>query len=588
MLAPDSRAVLLDQLRPPVGYELDHAVGTTFTLDLTSALIPPLAFAAGALATTKNPMAILATVRQASERVDLFCQAGCIMVPHQASDLMAFLEPMVHAVQAPRPGHLFHPKVWLLKYRCDDDVKYRLLIQSRNLTQDACWDAVVSIDGESSTRPRASNRPLVDLLRSLPGLTTATMPVKRSAAVLRLAEDIRRVDWELPPDATEMRFHALGLGTQPALDFTGSRHVVVSPFVTDRGLGIVAPASRTLTLVSRVESLEELAATTLKRTTRRTILDPNADLNIVDPEDGGQSRSSLLAGLHAKLYAVERANQAHLFVGSANATEAAFGGNVEILVEFVGRWRTFGIDALLGPDGLGPLLLDYEPAGGQKPLETAEAQRRLDELIRRMASLPWQIAVATTASENYELTASAGAMPALPDGYCGILELLTRPGYGCDIAGPDLIAFTDIELADVSAFLVLRMTSPEGFAGGAVIPAVLLGDPEGRLDEILARQLNTPDKFLQFLRMLLGLNDPSAASWTIGDGDGGGSFGSSSGGILESILRAMAVNPLALDDLDALIINLQKDPERQHVLPTGLAELWPTVRAARDMLANSL
>jgi len=151
VLAPDSRAVLLDQLRPPVDYALEHAVGTTFTLDLGSALIPPLAFAAGALATTKNPMAILASIRQASERIDLFCQAGCIVVPQQASDLMAFLEPMVHAVRPPRPGYLFHPKVWFLKYRNENDVKFRLLIQSRNLTPDACWDAVVSIDGNSGT-----------------------------------------------------------------------------------------------------------------------------------------------------------------------------------------------------------------------------------------------------------------------------------------------------------------------------------------------------------------------------------------------------------------------------------------------------
>ena len=45
MLEPDSRVVLLDQLRPPPGYRLHAAVATTFTLDLATAVVPSLAFA---------------------------------------------------------------------------------------------------------------------------------------------------------------------------------------------------------------------------------------------------------------------------------------------------------------------------------------------------------------------------------------------------------------------------------------------------------------------------------------------------------------------------------------------------------------
>lgn len=44
MLEPQERRLLLDSLRPPLGYELDRAVGTTFTLDLVTLLTAPLAF----------------------------------------------------------------------------------------------------------------------------------------------------------------------------------------------------------------------------------------------------------------------------------------------------------------------------------------------------------------------------------------------------------------------------------------------------------------------------------------------------------------------------------------------------------------
>ena len=38
-----------------------------------------------------------------------------------------------------------------------------------------------------------------------------------------------------------------------------------------------------------------------------------------------------------------------------------------------------------------------------------------------------------------------------------------------------------------------------------VVLALLIGDPAGRLDEVLARQVDTPEKFLRFLALLLGL-----------------------------------------------------------------------------------
>ncbi len=119
MLAPDSRRTLLDQLRPPAGYRLDAAVGTTFTLDLTAALVPPLAFASFAIRSTTDPVSVLEAVRSCADRVDVFAQEGYVRAPSRYTDLMAFLEPMLHEVQAP-PGGLFHPKLWLLRFTADD------------------------------------------------------------------------------------------------------------------------------------------------------------------------------------------------------------------------------------------------------------------------------------------------------------------------------------------------------------------------------------------------------------------------------------------------------------------------------------
>ena len=44
MLEPEERSLLFDALRPPLGYQLDTAVGTTYSLDLLALATVPVAF----------------------------------------------------------------------------------------------------------------------------------------------------------------------------------------------------------------------------------------------------------------------------------------------------------------------------------------------------------------------------------------------------------------------------------------------------------------------------------------------------------------------------------------------------------------
>ncbi len=65
MLAPDSRALLLDALRPPPGHSLDRAVATTYTLDLETALMVPLAFAGFRFDEEQDPVEVMEALRAA-------------------------------------------------------------------------------------------------------------------------------------------------------------------------------------------------------------------------------------------------------------------------------------------------------------------------------------------------------------------------------------------------------------------------------------------------------------------------------------------------------------------------------------------
>jgi hypothetical protein len=121
MLAPGSRHVYLDALRPPLGFSLDLAVGTTYSLDLETLLAVPLGFAMldwenqkGALA--KDPVALLHALRRCADRVTVFCQAGRIAVPTRHHPLFAHLEPMIVEANAPDSTASFHAKTWLLRF----------------------------------------------------------------------------------------------------------------------------------------------------------------------------------------------------------------------------------------------------------------------------------------------------------------------------------------------------------------------------------------------------------------------------------------------------------------------------------------
>src|SRR4051794_19921389 len=105
MLSPEDRTLLVDLLAPPEGgFRLERAVGTTFTLHLTALMPVPLGLAGADLSSSTDPLSLLQAIRNYSNRIDIFCQAGNVAVPAQRNDLLAFLEPMVHQVKAPAPG----------------------------------------------------------------------------------------------------------------------------------------------------------------------------------------------------------------------------------------------------------------------------------------------------------------------------------------------------------------------------------------------------------------------------------------------------------------------------------------------------
>jgi PLD-like domain len=602
MLSPEERTLLVDLLAPPApGYRLEHAVATTFTLHLTALLPLPLGLAGADLSASTDPLSILQAIRNYADLVDVFCQAGHVAVPAQRNDLLAFLEPMVHQVKAPRPGHLFHPKLWILRFLHDDgSERFRLVCGSRNLTHDRAWDAVISLEGDRTLQPRRRNRPLAELIASLPGRVAAGVPDARARRIAELADAIRYVGWE-PLDNTFadgdwLTFHVLD-GRRARPNMTGYSRLIVTPFLNDEGLDHVWPDGEgKCVLLSRGEELNALGADWREWVTDRAdlrALDDNAAIPDPESEEAGLRWS--LSGLHAKLYIVERNRRAHIFIGSANATDAGWSGNDEVLVEIVGRTSAFGVDAAIGPSGLGRILVPHVFGDAADETPEEELRRTFENALRDLSSLTYTATVEGDHETPLLWVRSDEPLrrsSAVPRGTELTVELLTLTGQ------PHRPAFESrldhrwqlSEVEEITPFLVLRLgygTGSSRIEASSVVLARLVGDPNDRLDRVLARRIGSTSEFLRFILLLLQL--AGRDDW-LPEGDGLGSFASfavgDSAGVLEAVLGTLATSPRMIDDIDRLVARLSASEQGRKVLPDDWNEFWPSVVTARERLGR--
>jgi hypothetical protein len=620
MLSPHDRTALFDALRPPPGYGLDQAIGTSFTLDLEALLTAPIAFALFAARDTEpdgdgiEPVGLLEAIRRHSARITMFCQSGQIGVPAKHRAVFAWLESAVHEVSPPHRHRIFHPKVWVARYaeRAGRRHVLRVLCGTRNLTFDTSWDTLLRLESDPYDTAPVTSEPsqaeLADLIRALPGLAVRRVPGDQRAAVDALATDVAAVPLAVPEPFDTMHFHVLGLDRRggdplpPRVD----RALIVSPFLGEAWLRRLAHRAGSAVLVSREESLDRLTPDLLEAFERLAVLNPAADVapdratdttmagaGTSTPTDAGDP-ARLFGGLHAKLFVFDTPNGAVVLTGSANATDAAFDGNVEVLTQLRGAGGPggAGVDSVLGETpgevGFADLLVDYTPL--DQPVDASEDERLeldVDALRRQLAAVDFRATV-RSAGDGYLLTlASDRPLPRLDDGEA---TLVARPMTLADsqastalVLGAPAQAAFEVTLEGLTAFFALHLSARRGTAAATttfLVAAELVGAPADRESRLLAAMLRDPDRLLRYLVLLLSEVDP-----VLGDGAGDGAarwvrrwHGAGWEGIplLELLVRAADRFPDRLEHIENLLRDLGAHGET--VLPAGFDDLWDPIR----------
>ncbi|MDT8450549.1 MAG: DUF6361 family protein [Wenzhouxiangellaceae bacterium] len=309
---------------------------------------------------------------------------------------------------------------------------------------------------------------------------------------------------------------------------------------------------------------------------------PHAD----DPEDRIRGGSDL----HAKLIAVERPKRVTWYFGSANVTAAAYTGrNVEVLASIVGPREAGGKSA-------GFTLADFREAGFANLCEPyrrderqpedpaiAVAKDRLgkarDALVRGNFRISCQ-----PAEEQWRWTVAGEAE--IPAGVSIRVWPVSLKKDQFQFFEPSLT--WSLPMSRLTAFAAFRLrvdaeVEVEVDDVAFVLKLPVTGMPDGRVAQVLRSLIDSPEKFIRFLRALLGGLD-GMVEWA-GNGDGAGWQGDWGPGLdgetlLEDLVRAAARDPERLDPVRRLIGDLRSTPERREIVPDELFEIWRVVDEA--------
>ena len=316
----------------------------------------------------------------------------------------------VHPV-SPTSGVL-HAKVYAMKFEPleSGSPRYRVVVTSANLTAADELNITSVFDSEEregsktgtefgSTVSGFFEKHFPDIVK---GCKKECKPdtvkgCKEGCKISRLLCELKEVDFGVDGkvEFLDVSHNTLESIKDDAKDT--SDVICFSPFLSGGTVSQLKPKNGTLSLISRPDQMD-LCKKDLNGVAAYTLGDPNAD---------GEEGVKLPNALHAKLYRIYKPKDGETmtvinYLGSANATSAAFGQNIEALVRFEFEAEVGAIEALKEP----PYVRYDDPAddnGNQQ-------QKEFESLCREIAGTFKWCESAYTVSASSKATQKIGAI----------------------------------------------------------------------------------------------------------------------------------------------------------------------------------
>lgn len=586
------------------GFELEFAVGTTYSLDADIFLALSLSFGRQGEITDadfQNPVRLLEGLRQATNRIAIFCNRGGLQPPKRRNPLYAMLDKCVfEVINNKEPLANFHPKLWLIKERSLDNRELRqlkLIVLSRNLTNDTSLDVAVAMTAPigKAIKPELQ-RKHEPLKRMLEELAPFANPDKRKK-IKRLIGDIDYLgEFELDREYVDYDFIPLHFGRNlnEDVDFRkelpGHKMMIVSPFLdkaetaVHKGMEVETPVSwlnefspnQEKILLTRLESLTPGIMELYSGENKEVwVLSPIAEQNDIMPMN-----------LHAKMYFSFRPRRGgvYLWLGSANATHSGFYRNSEFLLRLTLRrgkkqFQTFKDEFCHEKKQL-CRRIDFLPENVDTPLK----DQTLAIKVRKNLIRPNNLSAEVEESDNgYLVKVRARRIKDIP----GIIKIapIQEPSNEREL-NPEtkeciIPVSRVINLSELFILSVCPLESCEAEPVKIVIKIPTKGIPEDRDNRIYSSIIDTREKFLNYIEMMITDRPLEQAALVASFGEGGrvggnGVDNSRYVSLYESLLRIVAVNPEKLEDIQDLVDHLDS-----RVIP-------PSFRQMAEMFKNSL
>ena len=594
MLNPNQNRLDYGQiLSPPAGFQLDFAVGTTYSLDLDALVGACIALGLSEetdSALLNNPICLLEALRSTGDKVALFCESGQIHLPNNVTPLYVLLEKMVYQITTRKHRGIsrypsFHPKFWLLRYVNDDkDIMYRVAVLSRNLTFDRSWDVTFCMDGWVTDDVTDKNDPVCDFLSYLSNFAS-----EKKLAVRRMMRELPYVHFEL--DSKEFYdFDFIPVGVK-AKDgsyhnitdyplFSDSFHevLIMSPFLSN---GIIKDfntrnpyiSHSEYMLITRAMSLSRLKAADCSNFRIYTLKDAVVDGETLISEDNA---SILQQDIHAKVYMVRKYSDVDLYLGSLNASHNAIHGNVEFTIRLRSKNRYLNLAKLseqffCGPEDAATNPFQRVTLSDEVSDAVAEdVQNILDGVIKELARNNPHADI-ISCGETYEAHVHFGVFQT--PYRVEVSPLLSNKRVTLD----ENIIFAGLSLTQLSEFYKITVSSDEtSITRVLMIPTT--GIPEDREKAIVSGVINDKHCFYQYIAFLLGddhmLSSLEGSELSKESASRSRTAAHQLPPLYEKMLQTAATNPAKLKEIDYLLKTVSAD----GVIPEHFEKLYDTFR----------
>ncbi len=581
-------------LMPPVGYKLERAIGTTYSLDLET--LTAVSIALGLIEDTdseliNNPISMLSALQKISDRIVVFCEAGQIKLPSKANALCLTLEKMVVPVSVPFDQKInrypaFHPKTWLLEYSNEEgERQYRFVVMSRNMTFDHSWDVACALDGDTTSSGEISAEPIAEFLKFLrKQLNKELINYSRQYSDLSyMIKTISQVRFHVENGFSECVIMPMGIGSA-SYDmasnwlFTENFHelVVMSPFLTGSVIEGFNDPGKTMTGTTRtlITRRSELPKITNGKASNFDVYVMKDDIidgesSISDGEDEQSEQESGKQDIHAKIYVRRKYSTTDLFLGSMNASYAAIHSNIEMMI----RLRTK--NSVLNGEKFLNDIMGEDREGKKNPFELVSLDEiagsddtSLQDSVEQKIKTICRIKTAAAVMGNdgrYDVHITADIDHKID----GVIIRPLRSNKESELL-PEM-EFNSLDMLQLSEFYVVAATIDDCTLE-RVIMIPTSGIPEGRDAEIIKNVIKTRNQFIEYVAFILGddyvqsfLENKKAAG-----GYGEWDQNSAMPAVYEKMLKTSVSDPDRLGEIQYIT----KAIEEEEIIPPEFREMY--------------